>query len=221
MTAQTAPDEPDRLAVRTTKAGTEMAITEHPQRPNSGPTDEAIEAFADQVFTDLLGTMNTYATAIGVTLGWYEALAGAESMTSGELAAATDTDERYAREWLEHQTVAGYLSVVDADQAATDRRFSIAPEAAEILADRSSVAYMAPFAGFVTSLGRSLPELIEAFRTGAGYGWHQHGDGARCGQAEANRPMFLHLLGQEYLASIPDVDAALRSGGTVADVGCG
>lgn len=198
-----------------------MTITDTPRRPDDAPSDEAIEAFADRVFTDLLGAMSTYATSIGVTLGWYEALAGVDSLTSVELAAATDTDERYAREWLEHQTVAGYLSVVDPAQPPTERRFSIAPEAAEILTNRSSVAYMAPFPGLVTTLGRSLPELIEAYRTGDGYGWHQHGDGARCGQAEANRPMFLNLLGPEYLASIPEVDAALRHGGTVADIGCG
>ena len=80
---------------------------------------------------------------------------------------------------------------------------------------------MAAFPGYVTTLGRSLDNIIEAYRTGAGYGWHDHGDGARCGQAEANRPMFLSLLGPEYLASIPEVDAALRAGGRVADIGCG
>ncbi len=194
--------------------------------PTSAPveqtiSDEALEAFADKIFTDTLGALNTFATGIGVELGWYEALAAADSLSAGELAAATSTDTRYAREWLEHQTVGGYLGVIDAAAEADDRRYSIAPEAAEILVNRDSIAYMAPFPGLVTSLGRSLPELTEVYRTGAGFGWHQHGDDARCGQAEANRPMFLNLLGQEYLASVPEVDAALRSGGTVADIGCG
>ena len=80
---------------------------------------------------------------------------------------------------------------------------------------------MAPFPGLVSSLGRSLPKVIEAYRTGDGFGWHEHDDGARCGQAEANRPMFLNLLGQEYLASVPSVRDALSDGGTVADIGCG
>ncbi|MDY7102948.1 MAG: class I SAM-dependent methyltransferase [Actinomycetota bacterium] len=197
-----------------------MTATQIPEH-DEHPSDEAVGTFADKVFADLLGTMSTYATTIGVTLGWYDALATARSMTSAELAAATQTDERYAREWLEQQTVTGYLSVEDADAAPTERRFAIAPEAVEVLTNRSSVAYMAPFPGLATSLGRSLYDVIETYRTGTGFGWHQHGDGARCGQAEANRPMFLNLLGQEYLASIPEVDATLRDGGTVADVGCG
>ena len=51
--------------------------------------------------------------------------------------------------------------------------------------------------------------------------WAQLGADAREGQAGANRPLFLGPLGREYLPSIPDVDAALRAGGRVADVGCG
>lgn len=90
-----------------------------------------------------------------------------------------------------------------------------------ILTDRDNLAYMAPFPGFVASLGRSLSDVTDAYRTGAGFGWHQHHHGARSGQAEANRPMFLNLLGQQYLASVPAVDAALRNGGAVADIGCG
>jgi len=61
----------------------------------------------------------------------------------------------------------------------------------------------------------------EAFRNGGGVSWAQHGTDAREGQAGANRPLFLGPLGREYLPSIPDVDAALRAGGRVADVGCG
>ena len=198
-----------------------MSMTATHESINQIPADEASATFADKVFADLLGAMSTFATTIGVELGWYDALASNDSMNSPELAAATDTDERYAREWLEQQSVSGYLSVVDATAEPTARRFSIRPEAAEILTDRSSVAFMAPYPGFVASLGRSLPDVIDAYRTGAGFGWHQHGDGARSGQAEANRPMFLNLLGQQYLASIPAVHTVLRDGGSVADIGCG
>lgn len=198
-----------------------MSITSTQPQIDQASSETAIESFADKVFGDLLGTMSTYATVIGVSLGWYEALAGNDSMNPSELAAATDTDERYAREWLEQQTVSGYLSVLDAAAAPGDRRFTIGAEVAEVLTDRTSLAHMGPFPGLVASLGRSLPEIIEVYRTGAGFGWHEHDGGARCGQAEANRPMYLHQLGPEYLASLPRVDTALRGGGTVADIGCG
>lgn len=198
-----------------------MSTTQTPEVPGQTTSNEASEEFSDKIFTDLLGALSTFATSIGVELGWYEALAGTDSMSPPELAAATSTDERYAQEWLEQQAVSGYLSVIDAAAPAHERRFTIAPEAAEILTDRTSLVYMAPFPGLVASLGLSLPEVTAAYRTGAGFGWHQHDDGARSGQAEANRPMFLNLLGQQYLASIPAADEALRNGGTVADIGCG
>ena len=198
-----------------------MPTTQTPANADQAPSEEAIEAFADKLFADLLGTLSTFATSIGVELGWYEALASHESMSPPELAAATSTDQRYAQEWLEQQTVSGYLSIIDAAAPAHERRFSISSEAAEVLTDRTSLAYMAPFPGLVAALGRSLADVTAAYRTGAGFGWHQHDDGARCGQAEANRPMFLNLLGQHYLASIPSVDEALRNGGIVADIGCG
>ncbi|MGY1777803.1 class I SAM-dependent methyltransferase [Geodermatophilus sp. SYSU D00804] len=58
-------------------------------------------------------------------------------------------------------------------------------------------------------------------RTGGGISWAQQGADVREAQAAANRPLFLGPLGREHLPSIPDVDAALRRGGRVADVGCG
>ncbi len=200
-----------------------MTTTYDMSNPTADPTttDEDVEAFAEKVFGDVLGALNVYATTIGATLGWYDALAAAGSLTSSELADATDTDERYAREWLEHQTVAGYLVVDDPTATATHRRYTMAAPATEVLTNRESLAYMAPFPSFVASLGRSLDELVDAYRTGDGFGWHEHGDGARCGQAEANRPLFLQLLATEYLPSIEDVHATLSTGGRVADVGCG
>lgn len=180
-----------------------------------------VDGFAEKVFGDVLGAMNVYAVTLGVRLGWYEALAAVPSISSVELAVATDTDERYAREWLEQQAVAGYVAVAEHNDDGSARRFVLSPAGAEVLSDPDSLAFMAPFATFVSTLGRSMDALVDVYRSGGGLGWHEHGDGARCGQAAANRPMFLHQLGQEYLASIPDVAAKLAAGASVADVGCG
>ncbi len=189
--------------------------------PVPATDDVAIEAFADRVFGDLLGAMNIYAVTIGSRLGWYDALASAESMTSVELAAATDSDERYAREWLEQQTVSGYLDVLDADTDPQQRRFRLAPAHATVLADEDSLAFMAPFADAVSVFGSNLDALVDVYRTGDGFGWHEHGDGARCGQAAGNRPMFLQQLAQEYLSAIDGVREILEAGGRIADIGCG
>jgi hypothetical protein len=44
-------------------------------------------------------------------LGFYQSLADEGPATSNELGARTGTAERYMREWLEQQTVAGFLTV--------------------------------------------------------------------------------------------------------------
>lgn len=183
--------------------------------------DEAVEALADSLFGDLLGAMNTFAVAVGSRLGWYDALAAADALTSTDLARLTDTDERYAREWLEQQVVAGFLSVADASAGPNERRFSLSASHAAVLSDTESLAFMAPFAVQVSTFTSSVDGLVEAYRTGAGYGWHEHGEGGRCGQAAGSKPMFLHQLAQDYLANIPALRDTLESGGVIADVGCG
>lgn len=183
--------------------------------------DAAVDALAESLFRDLLGAMNTFAVTAGHRLGWYDALSATTDLTSTELAMQTDTDERYAREWLEQQVVAGFLTVADASVGPTERRFALPAAHAAVLTDTESLAYMAPFAGQVSTFTSHIDGLVEAYRTGAGFGWHEHGDGGRCGQAEGSKPMFLQQLAQDYLANVPGMANTLESGGLIADVGCG
>lgn len=196
-----------------------MTITD--ESTTIAATEADVEEAAEKVFEAVLGAMSVQAIFLGDRLGWYEALAGTDSLTPIELAAATGTDGRYAREWVEQQTVAGFLDVDDPTLAADVRRYRLSAAMAEVLANPDSLSYMAPFPRFVTGLGKSIDETLDAYRTGAGVGWHVHGRDAREAQAAANRPMFLQLLGYEYLSSIPTIDRALRAGGRVADIGCG
>ncbi|MCK9926676.1 class I SAM-dependent methyltransferase [Frankia sp. Mgl5] len=80
-------------------------------------TSAAVEAFAQRVFDAVLGAQEVQAIYLGDRLGYYAALAERGPLTSSELAGATGSTERYAREWLEHQAVCGYLTVAaDVDQ---------------------------------------------------------------------------------------------------------
>ena len=68
---------------------------------------------------------------------------------------------------------------------------------------------------------RAMPELLEAFRTGGGVGWSRFGEDMLTGQGDTNRPLFMTLLGREWLPAIPGVHEALTGGGRVADIGYG
>ena len=176
-------------------------------------------AFVERLFGAVLATMDLQAVYLGDRLGYYRVLAEAP-LTSAELAARTGTAERYAREWLEQQAVTGILRT-DQEEGAAERRYTLPTAYVGPLTDVLDLGHVAPFARATIGFVKQVDLLQEAFRTGGGVCWEQHGADAREGQAAANRPLFLGPLGREYLPSIPDVDAALRAGGRVADIGCG
>ena len=173
-----------------------------------------VERFAERVMAAALGTFEMYALYLGDSLGWYRALAEHGPLTSAELAGRTGSAERYAREWLEQQAASGWL-------VHSGERYELPAAHAEVLTDPDSLAFLAPMARFLAAAGARLDSAAQAYRTGGGVSWAEFGAGAREGQAGLNRPLFLHRLTQDVLPGIPGLDAVLRAGARVADIGCG
>ena len=186
----------------------------------TGAMSPTAEDFAQRLLDAILGAQFVQAAYLGDRLGYYRALAESGPLTPSELAARTGTAERYAREWLEHQAVAGVLTVDDPAAAPGKRRFALPAGPAEALTDPTSPAHVLPMAQMVCGLGKNLDALLDAYRNGGGVSWAQFGEDVREGQGGANRPLFLGALPRDYLPSIPEV-AAVLSGGRIADVGCG
>lgn len=180
------------------------------------------DALAGRLFEAAVGAIDLISIYIGEKLGLYRALVGSGPATPAELAARTGTNERYVREWLEQQATTGLLLTADAAAAPASRRFSLPPEHAAVLADRDSLAFVAPLGRFMAATATALPQILEGFRTGRGVEWAAYGDEMRSAQADFNRPFFLHALADEYLAHVPGLDARLRApGARVAEIGCG
>lgn len=175
------------------------------------------EAFAERLFAAALGAAELQAVYLGDRLGWYRALADHGPLTSTELADRTGTVERYAREWLEQQAVAGYLDV----NTDSNRTYGLSAAHAAVLVDADSLLYSSPMARLFVATTTSMPRLLDAYRHGGGVTWESMGADAREGQALMNRPMYLRQLCQEFLPTIPDLQAALTSGAKVADLGMG
>jgi 2-polyprenyl-3-methyl-5-hydroxy-6-metoxy-1,4-benzoquinol methylase len=189
-------------------------------------TDKTIEqrdALAARLFQASAGTAEVFTAYIGERLGLYSALRQKGALTSPELAACTGVAERYAREWLEQQAVAGILTVDDVAAPPQARRYTLPEGHAEVLLDCESLAYLTPFLRAVASVGRTLPQVLEAFRTGEGVPWDAYGDDLREAQAGMNRPHFLTLLGSDWFPKVPDVHARLQADppARVADIACG
>jgi 2-polyprenyl-3-methyl-5-hydroxy-6-metoxy-1,4-benzoquinol methylase len=181
------------------------------------------DAFVERLLQSTRATFEIFSIYIGVRLGFYEALAGGRALTAGELASRTGTSERYAREWLEQQTVAGILEVDDDKVEAAKRRFSLPPAYVEVLVDQDSLNYLAPLTRLVAGAVHPLASVLEAYRTGGGVPYAAYGIDLREGQAGINRAMFLKQLGTEWLPAMPDVHARLMAEppARIADIGCG
>jgi ubiquinone/menaquinone biosynthesis C-methylase UbiE len=184
--------------------------------------DEAeVERFAGNLFMAGLAALELANIELGIRLGLYDALAGAGAMTSVELAEKRGVNERYAREWLEQQAVAGVLDVEDVAAPPRERRFSLSNAHAHVLLDEDSEACMKPCAGVIPFAGKALDIMVDEFRRGTGvsFGAFELHDL----QAAFTRPVFANRLVQSWLPGLPDLHARLLRGEAVriAEVGCG
>jgi 2-polyprenyl-3-methyl-5-hydroxy-6-metoxy-1,4-benzoquinol methylase len=177
----------------------------------------------ERIFGSCVGFMEILSIYIGDRLGFYRALVDEGGATASQLTDATGTNERYVREWLEQQAVAGILEVDDADAQPEERRYWLPEGHAEVLLERDSLCYMAPLTQQLVGTSRPLPALLEAFRSGGGVPYTEYGADMREGIAYANRAMFVNLMGSEWLPAVPDVHERLRTDppARVADIGCG
>jgi len=184
---------------------------------------ERRDALVGRISQSILGAMDLFNIYLGDRLGLYRALADGGPATSAELAARARIHERYAREWLEQQAVGSLLDVDDVERDAAERRYSLPAGHDEVLLDQDSLNYLAYVARWLPVIGQAMPSLLEAFRTGGGVSWGAFGTEAREAQGEQNRPIFLKLLGSEWLPAIADVHARLTADppARVADIGCG
>ena len=103
-------------------------------------------------------------------------------------------------------------------------RFSAAPGVLETLVEATSPAYLGGIPVAASAAFSVLPQLLDAFRTGAGVPYEAYGPDAVDAQAALNRPAFVNDLVSEWLPEVPDVAARLADPSRttrIADVGCG
>jgi 2-polyprenyl-3-methyl-5-hydroxy-6-metoxy-1,4-benzoquinol methylase len=177
-------------------------------------------ALADRLFESELRTLELYTIYVGERLGLYRALVEGGPASSAELAERTGTHERYIREWLEHHAASGLLAVDEPRVDPLARRYSLPAEHVPVLADPDDIRYAAYRSIDMARHSRTLPALVEAFRTGDApppLSWEPEG------RAEFNRALFLNLMGTDWLPAIPDLDRRLNAQppARVADVACG
>ncbi|TMF50204.1 MAG: methyltransferase domain-containing protein [Chloroflexi bacterium] len=177
---------------------------------------DKLNAFMGQVVGELGATVNAGLIVLGDRLGLYKAMAEAGPITSAELAEKTGTAERYVREWLNAQAAGGFVEYTPETQ-----RYLLPPEQAMALANEESPAFVCGAFELATASLKSESQIESAFRSGAGFGWHQHDLGVSTGCERFFRPGYNANLVSSWLPALEGVEAKLGVGAKVADVGCG
>ena len=168
------------------------------------------------MLSDLGGASSIAMVRMGDALGLYKTLQAKGPMTSVELAKAAKVDERYLREWLSHQAASNYLSY-DAASA----KFTLPPEQAMVFAIEESPVYMMGGFDLMAALLDNQPKVQAAFKSGGGVAWGEQAGCMFCAVARFFRPGYHNNLVSTWLPALDGVVEKLRSGASVADVGCG
>jgi ubiquinone/menaquinone biosynthesis C-methylase UbiE len=171
--------------------------------------------FLGRFVGDLGATAAAGSVVIGDRLGLYRALAEGPT-TAQDLAERTETALRYLIEWLRGQAASGYVSFDE-----TNDTYWLSEEQAFALADPDGAVF-APGA-FQLALGAldAEAEIATSFRTGDGYSWNRQSEDVFVGCERFFRPGYIANLVPSWLPALDGVEDKLRTGGRVADIGCG
>jgi SAM-dependent methyltransferase len=181
---------------------------------------EQTDALVERLFAATIDALEIASVHVGGQLGFYRALADGGDATPADLAGRTGTAERYAREWLEQQAVAGFLSVDDPDAGPGERRYGLPAAYRPVLVDEENLNYLTPLATLAIGVCGPMGALLKAYRTGAGVPYEAYEIHQAIGAI--NRPQFVNELAG-WLASIPELHARLgaKPSARVADLACG
>jgi 2-polyprenyl-3-methyl-5-hydroxy-6-metoxy-1,4-benzoquinol methylase len=177
---------------------------------------DKLNEFMGKAVTDIGAGVSAALVVLGDRLGLYKAMAGAGPLSPADLARRTGTSERYVREWLNNQACGGYVTY----DPKTDR-FTLPEEQAMALADESSPVYLHGAFQILFSMVRDEPKVEKAFRTGEGVDWGDHDPWLFEGTERFFRPVYNANLVTSWIPALDGVEAKLKAGAKVADVGCG
>ncbi len=172
--------------------------------------------FEERASGDFISTITIAMAALGDRLGLFATLSTNGPLTSQEMADAAGVNERYAREWLSGMACAGYL-----EHEPQSGRFTLPKDHATLLADEGGPSFMGGLLQQTPAIFAAFDHVAEAFRGGGGVHQAEYHQGFWEGMQRDSAGLFNHLLVQEWIPAVPDLQRLLEQGALVADIGCG
>lgn len=176
----------------------------------------ALNDLIGKVIGDVAGAMSLYMAYLGDQAGVFNALDGAGRLTVDALATKVGVNTKYLNEWLGSVCAAGYV-----EHHAEDGTFSITPQQALVFAREGQPACMQGFFQLIVSQFAGHEKATETFRKGIGRPWSDHPQCLFCGTDRFFRPGYQANLVDNWIPALTGVEAKLKAGGKVADIGCG
>ena len=173
-------------------------------------------AFVFRAVEEAGAALNCALVVMGDRLGYYRSLADHGASTPAELAERTNTDEHYAREWLNAQAAGSFVTY---DPATA--RYTLPAEHAVALTDENSPAFVGGLFQIAHGTASDASRIIEAARSGDGVGWGDHNADVHVGCERFFRPTYVAHLVDGWLPALDGVVDKMAAGATVADIGCG
>lgn len=177
---------------------------------------DKLEVLLGRLVGDMGACVSGALVVLGDRLNIFKAMADGASVTSRELAMKTGLLERYVREWLAGMAAAQYVEYDPANGT-----FFLSPEQASAFAIEDSPAFFAGAFETVQAMWIDEPKVANAFRSGAGLGWHEHSDCLFRGTERFFRAGYSANLVKSWIPALDGVEEKLEAGASIADIGCG
>jgi 2-polyprenyl-3-methyl-5-hydroxy-6-metoxy-1,4-benzoquinol methylase len=196
----------------------QLAISSNGGRVQKAIVDEAnLQEFIGKVVNEWGAAVGALITFVGDRLGLFTAMAGADELTSEQLANKTGTHPRIIKEWLAGQAAGGFVTYNRVNDT-----YTLSDEHAIALTNENSPAYVAGFYQSIVSLFKDEEKIIEAFKTGKGLGWGDHHHYLFEGTERFFKPNYVANLITSWIPALEGIENKLiNKRAKVADVGCG
>jgi 2-polyprenyl-3-methyl-5-hydroxy-6-metoxy-1,4-benzoquinol methylase len=179
-------------------------------------TQNPLDVFMHRMIGHMTGAAVCYSVWLGDELGLYRALAGSGPRTAEWLAEETGCCARLVREWLDGQAASGLMTYDTAADA-----YELGPEAAMALADDASPVFVARAMNTFGSMFMDVQKIANAFRGNGALSWGDHHPCLFKGTEWFFRTGYRAYLTSAWIPALDGVEAKLKAGARVADVGCG
>ena len=175
-----------------------------------------LEAFMGKLVGHMTGGTICYSIWLGDELGLYRELAGSGPRSANSVAEKTGCNPRLVREWLDGQAAGGLVAY---DPGADT--YELSPEAALALSDDTSPVFVARAMNAFGSMFMDMQKVAKAIRGNGALSWADHHPCLFSGTEWFFRTGYRAYLTTSWIPSLEGVEAKLKTGARVADVGCG